>query len=288
MKVLITGAEGQVAQALLRSAPKVAEVVALSRGDLDITDSDSLSMTLARTMPAVVINAAAYTAVDQAESEPGCALRVNGEAVGKLARHCADRRVRLVHVSTDYVFDGGKCTPYQVTDEPKPINVYGATKLEGERRITRQPDLEYVVVRTAWVYSESGRNFLTTMLRLLSERETVRVVADQIGTPTSAWSLARCLWRCALDGGPRAVLHYTDAGVASWYDFAQAIFEEATAFGLVSKYVDVVPVQTCEYPTAARRPQFSVLEKRATLDRLDLKPTHWRVELREMLKGMIK
>jgi dTDP-4-dehydrorhamnose reductase len=288
VKVLVTGGGGQVAQALFRDVPSSAELAALGRGDLDITDWTSLSKALDRVMPAVMINTAAYTAVDRAESDRDLASKINGTAVQLLARACAERRIRLIHISTDFVFDGQKSTPYLPTDVPKPINVYGATKLEGERHVLAQSGLDYLVVRTAWVYSTVGNNFLATMLRLFSERSHVRVVADQIGTPTSASSLARCLWRCVFDTGPSAILHYTDAGVASWYDFAQAIFEEGTASGLVAKNVEIIPIRTHEYPTPALRPAFSVLEKQNTLDRLDLKPTHWRVGLRKTLAEFSK
>jgi len=288
LKVLITGAQGQVAQALSGTLPSGAQATALGKLDLDISDRESLSRALDRVMPSVIINTAAYTAVDRAEEERDRAFQVNEAAVRLLAQVCAERKIKLIHISTDFVFDGHKSTPYLTTDPIGPLNAYGESKAAGERHILSQSGLDYLVVRTAWVYSATGRNFLATMLRLFSERSRVQVVVDQIGTPTSASSLARCLWRCAFDGGPSAILNYTNAGVASWYDFAQAIFEEGTALGLLSKTVQIVPIRTAEYPTAARRPAFSVLEKQATLDRLELESTHWRVELRDTLKEISK
>jgi dTDP-4-dehydrorhamnose reductase len=260
----------------------------LSRGQLDVTDAQSVGSVLDDVRPATVINAAAYTAVDRAETEPDAALRVNGFAVRALAEACASRHIRLIHISTDFVFDGQKSSPYEPHDEPNPLSVYGATKLEGERYIRAQAGLEYLIVRTAWVYSRTGRNFLTTMLRLFSEGSEVRVVADQVGTPTSAYSLAECLWRAAMDAGPSDTLHFTDAGVASWYDFAQAIYEEGRERGLVKREVEIRPVRTDEYPTPARRPPFSVLEKSSSLERLNLHPIHWRLRLREVLSGLTK
>jgi dTDP-4-dehydrorhamnose reductase len=285
MKVLITGASGQLGGALTASLPPGVEAVALTSAELDITNEAALSHSLEQVQPAVLINAAAYTAVDKAESEPERAHAVNAIAVANMARLCRERNVRLVHISTDFVFDGQQGRPYRVDDEPRPLSVYGASKLEGERRIAAEAGLDWRIIRTAWVYGATGRNFMLTMLRLFREREVVQVVADQIGTPTSVRSLATCTWAAALheNGG---LMHFTDAGVASWYDFAVAIYEEARALGLLTRDVAVVPIRSDQYPVAARRPANSVLETQSTLQRLGLVPIHWRVSLRLVLKEL--
>jgi dTDP-4-dehydrorhamnose reductase len=288
VKVLVTGGEGQVARALGAKIPAGVELALLGRRELDLNDSQSVCTVLDAIQPAVLINTAAYTAVDRAEAEPDAALRVNGLAARALAEACASRRIRLIHISTDFVFDGQKSSPYEPYDEPSPLNVYGVTKLKGEKYVRGQAGLEYLIVRTAWVYSQTGRNFLTTMLRLFSEQSVVQVVADQIGTPTSAHSLAECLWHAATDAGPSGTLHFTDAGVASWYDFAQAIYEEGRERGLIKREVEIRPIRTDEYPTPARRPAFSVLDKSTSLERLSLQPIHWRLRLKEVLSGLSK
>jgi dTDP-4-dehydrorhamnose reductase len=288
VRVLVTGGNGQVARALGETIPAAVRANFLRRDQLDITDPQSFGRVLDDIRPATVINAAAYTAVDRAETEPDAALRVNGSAVGTLAEACASRSIRLIHISTDFVFDGQKSSPYEPQDQPNPLSVYGATKLEGEKHVRAQAGLEYLIVRTAWVYSKTGRNFLTTMLRLFSERSVIRMVADQVGTPTSAHSLAQCLWRAAMDAGPSGTLHFTDAGVASWYDFSQAIYEEGKERGLIKREVEIRPIRTDEYPTPAHRPAYSVLEKSTSLQRLNLQPIHWRLRLREVLSGLTK
>lgn len=283
MKVLLTGAGGQLGQALIASQPQDVQLVAPDRSTLDLADSASILKTLAAERPSVVINAGAYTAVDKAESERELAFAVNGAAPGVLARWCAESGARLVHISTDFVFDGAGSKPYGPQDATRPLSVYGASKLDGEQQIAAVKNLNWLVIRTAWVYAARGRNFALTMLRLFGERPVVNVVADQVGTPTSAVSLAHCVWRAAADRGTPAILHYTDAGVASWYDFAVAIYEEARSLGLIDKDVQIVPIGTEQYPTPARRPSYSVLDKRETLARLQLPVVHWRSALRKVL-----
>ena len=286
MKALIVGAAGQLGRSLLGNVPEGVDAVALDRTQLDITRTEALAETLRQLQPAVLINASAYTAVDLAESEPEKAHAVNADAVGQMARACAAARIRFVHVSTDFVFDGSSGRPYRPEDATHPLSVYGASKLAGERQIAARTDLDWCVVRTAWVYSNNGRNFVLTMLRLFNERPVVRVVADQVGAPTSAASLADCLWRAATSNRLRGIAHFTDAGVASWYDFALAIYEEASQLGLVNKSVDVQPIQTNDYPTPARRPSYSVLDVTATRAALNLTPVHWRVNLRKVLREL--
>lgn len=285
MKALIAGGGGQLGQALLRTLPAGVEAVALGRTELDITQSDAIVHALEKHRPSVVINASAYTAVDRAESDSQAAYATNADAVGALAGACADQRIRFIHVSTDFVFDGASGRPYRPDDATAPLGVYGASKLAGERQIAAREDLDWCIVRTAWVYAATGKNFVLTMLRLFKERSVVRVVADQTGAPTSADSLAHCVWRAAATN-VRGILHFTDAGVASWYDFAVAIYEEATQLGLLTQRVDVQPIRTQDYPTPARRPSYSVLDVTATSAALGLTPVHWRTNLRKVLREL--
>jgi dTDP-4-dehydrorhamnose reductase len=284
VKVMITGATGQVGGALLRSAPATIECVAPSREIDDLTNEASIAGRLDSLKPSVVVNAAAYTAVDKAESDRDAAFAANARGVAALASACRERGIRLIHISTDFVFDGTASRPYRIHDAVCPLNVYGESKLGGETAIRSVEGLHWLIVRTAWVYASTGRNFVLTMLKLFNERDAVNVVSDQIGTPTSAASVARCIWKAVEDTGPSALLHFTDAGVASWYDFAVAIAEEALAIGLLKKTVRIVPIATEQYPTPARRPSFSVLDKRETLERLQLPSIHWRVALRSVLR----
>ena len=283
MRALITGAHGQLGHALTSVEPRDVRSTALDKAALDITSRDAVDRALDFVCPQIVLNAAAYTSVDEAESQPDRAFALNATAVGNLADACAKRGIRLVHISTDYVFDGTSNRPYRPDDTPKPCNVYGASKLEGERRIAATPGLDWRVLRTQWVYSSVGRNFLLTMLRLFREQDTVRVVTDQIGTPTSALSLAACAWRTALTDGASGILHFADAGIASWYDFAVAIMEEARARSLLGRSVAIMPTATDDFPTSARRPAFSVLDTQATRLKLNLQAVHWRENLRAVL-----
>ena len=283
-RVLITGAGGQLAIELSRWAPEGVDVTALDIGQLDITSSAQIDATFARVRPQVVFNAAAYTAVDLAEKEPEAAERINHRAVDLLRTACDGHGARLIHVSTDYVFDGLSPRPYLASDVSNPLSVYGRTKRDGEIAALRSASS--LVVRTAWLYGAHGKNFMRTMIRLMQERNAtggeVRVVADQIGTPTTAAGLARALW--ALEAkGASGVHHWTDAGVASWYDFAVAIGEEAAAIGLGTDHARVTPIRSIDYPTPARRPTMGVLSKDATWSLLGAPSVHWREGLRETL-----
>ena len=284
MKALIVGAGGQVGRALVAARPAEVDVVALGHMDLDISDAAAVDARLKECAPDVVINAAAYTAVDNAEKEPDAAKRANEIGPLNLARAASGLgECRLLHVSTDFVFDGQSVTPYGPDSQAAPLGVYGQTKLDGERRVVGALGDRAIVLRTSWVYDSSGRNFVRTMLRLMNERRAVRVVADQVGTPTSAHSVANVLWHFAQDKRLSGTYHWSDAGVASWYDFAVAIAEEGAALGLVPKDVEVTAIVTEEYPTPAKRPAFSVLDKRATVAALGIEPVHWRARLRTVL-----
>ncbi|MBP6381367.1 MAG: dTDP-4-dehydrorhamnose reductase [Pseudomonadales bacterium] len=285
MKVLVTGANGQVGWELARRVPAGVTLDATDRTLLDIAADDAGACVLAR-RPDVIINAAAYTAVDRAESEAALAHRVNAQGAGAVARAARELGARLVHVSTDFVFDGSASRPYAPDCTPAPRGAYGASKLAGERRVLEESAGSAVIVRTAWVYSAHGGNFVKTMLRLMRERERVAVVADQVGTPTWAGLLAGALWELALRPDVGGILHWTDLGVASWYDFAVAIQEEALARGLLQRAVPVEPIRTEDYPTPACRPAYSVLDKSATLAALAAPRLHWRAALREMLDDL--
>ncbi|HEY5667228.1 MAG TPA: dTDP-4-dehydrorhamnose reductase [Gammaproteobacteria bacterium] len=288
MKTLITGAGGQVGRALAALAPVSFEVVATARGDLDLADAGATAEFVAAHEPDLIINAAAYTAVDRAESEPELAHEINAAAADRLAAAAAAQGARMIHLSTDFVFDGSHSTPYAPDAATAPLSVYGQTKLEGERAVrTRLPEAS-VILRTAWVYAAVGHNFLLTMLRLMGEGRPLRVVADQIGTPTSAASIAETVWALAAQTDLEGTYHWTDAGVASWYDFAMAISEEAVACGLLSAPASVTPITTEEYPTAAHRPAFSVLDTRSTCAATGLAPAHWRVRLRQVLQEIAR
>lgn len=279
MKALITGANGQLGQSLQHTAPVDAELICTDVAELDICDAKAVDAFVAQHKPDLILNAAAYTAVDRAESEEALALRINAQAVGHLAAAARAHNARLVHVSTDFVFDGLSGVPYRPDAPPAPVSAYGRTKLAGEQAA----GADALIVRTAWVYAPKGHNFVRTMLRLMAERDEVRVVADQIGTPTYAPDLAAALW--ALAGkGITGIHHYTDSGAASWYDFAVAIEEDALGAGLINRAVPIIPINTSDYPTPATRPHYSVLDKTSTFAALGGPAPHWRTNLRKMLQ----
>jgi dTDP-4-dehydrorhamnose reductase len=287
-RALITGAGGQVGLELQETAPDGWTVAACRSDELDVTRADAVRAAFHRHRPTVVIHAAAYTAVDAAESNADLAEAVNERGTAHVADAAREMGARLVLVSTDFVFDGGQGRPYAPGDAPNPLGVYGRSKLAAAREAARILGGQALVVRTAWVYSRHRQNFVRTMLRLMSERSEVRVVADQVGTPTWARSLAEALWAAAARPELSGVLHWTDAGVASWYDFAVAIHEEALALGLLSREVRVRPIRTEDFPTPATRPAFSVLEKGSSWAALGRTPPHWRVNLRLMLQGLAR
>lgn len=286
MKVLITGRTGQVARALMAAAPAGVEVESWGREQLDLNDLDGIAPALRAWQPDCVINASAYTAVDKAETDVESAFRLNRDAVIVLGKACADIGARMLHISTDFVFDGQRSTPWAVDAPCSPLGVYGASKRAGEEGLLAVlPAAD--VVRTAWVYSATGQNFMNTMLRLMGERDALGVVADQVGTPTSAESLANMLWSMALSKAEGGIWHFTDAGTASWYDFACAIYRESRALGLLKRDVDIAPLTTADYPTPARRPAYSVLDCRATWQQFG-QASHWQDALRRELQKIIK
>ncbi len=285
MRVLVLGGGGQVGRAVAQSVPAKHQVIVKTRADLDIADELAVDRVLADAAADWIVNAAAYTAVDLAEDQPALAKAVNDTAVGVLARSAARTGTRLLHLSTDFVFDGESNRAYSPGDATGPLGVYGASKLAGELRVS-QGGAGGIVLRTAWVYAAAGKNFVLTMLRLMREREQVKVVGDQIGTPTWAGGLAGAIWGLMDAGAPAGVYHWTDLGVASWYDFAVAIQDEALERGLLARAAAIVPITTAEYPTRARRPAFSVLDTSATRARIATPAVHWRHNLRMMLNEL--
>jgi dTDP-4-dehydrorhamnose reductase len=285
MRVLITGVGGQVGRGLLSTTPPEITVLSTSHKDLDISDADAVHAYVRAQLPAVIINAAAHTAVDRAESEAELARRINGDGPRHLAAAAREVGARLIHLSTDFVFDGTASSPYRPDAATNPLSVYGRTKLAGEQAVLEMLSDQAVIVRTAWVYAAEGSNFLRTMLRIMNDKGSVRVVADQVGTPTAASALAETLWAIVRKPEIHGIHHWTDAGVASWYDFAVAIAEEGAQLGLVRDNVVVTPIATTDYPTPARRPAYSVLDK-TSLVSIGFTPVHWRKRLRGVLAEM--
>lgn len=287
-RVLITGAHGQVGRELQATAPATWNVIACGSRELDVTRVDAVREVLQRERPALVIQAAAYTDVDRAEGDPEQAEMVNAIGAFNVAAESARLGARMIHLSTDFVFDGRQERPYLPDDPPNPLSVYGRTKLAGEREVMRVMGGAALVVRTAWVYSEHGRNFVRTMLALMTEQERVTIVADQVGTPTWGRRLAEALWRAADRPDVRGIVHWTDAGSASWYEFAVAIQQEAGALGLLQKTVLVEPIRSDEFRAAARRPPYSVLDKTTGWGALGGPARPWRENLKAMLQGLAR
>ncbi len=280
MRVLVLGGGGQVARAIVATAPASHAVIARSRAEIDIADPAAIAAALKEARPDWIVNGAAYTAVDLAEEQVGTATQANDTAVGLLAAAAGTAGCRLMHLSTDFVFDGTSGRAYLPTDATNPLSVYGRTKLAGERHVLERGD--GIVLRTSWVYASAGRNFVLTMLRLMREKDKLSVVADQIGSPTWATGIARAIWGLIDANAPAGLYHWTDLGVASWYDFAVAIQEEALARGLLERAIPITPIATADYPTKAVRPRFSVLDTSATRA-LIAGAAHWRENLRHML-----
>ena len=283
--VLITGAGGQLGYELQRTAPQHITVIAAGRELLDISQADSVNAFIEQNHPDAIINAAAYTAVDKAEEEKELAAAINTVGARNLAQVSADHKIKLLQVSTDFVFSGDAYSPISPDAACEPQGYYGQSKLDGELAIREILGDQAYIVRTAWLYSAHGNNFVKTMLRLMSDRDELGVIADQIGTPTWAHGLAESLWQ-ALAVDATGVHHWTDAGVASWYDFAQAIMEEGEQLGLLDNQIRINPLTTADYPTPASRPAYSVLDKTQTWTALGVSGEHWRVALRKMMSEL--
>jgi dTDP-4-dehydrorhamnose reductase len=287
MRVLITGAAGQLGQELQRTCPPSLELLAFGREQLDLVDAAACRAVVEEHQPDWLINAGAYTAVDRAESEPELAHRVNAQAPGAFAAALHQTGGSLLQVSTDSVFNGKQGHPYQPEQVCDPIGVYGSTKAAGEKSAAEELSPERLaILRTSWVYGPVGRNFLLTMLRLHAIKaeagDSLRVVADQVGCPTSTTTLAQACW-AVIDHGAHGMHHCSDAGAASWYDFAVAIGALGVASGRLSSAACVEPITTSEYPTPAQRPGYSLLDCSATRSLLGLPACHWRAVLAEVI-----
>ncbi len=285
MKVLVTGAGGQLGRMLCAAAPAGVTLDARTSAQLDVSDLAEVSRVVAETRPEVIINAAAYTAVDRAEQEPGHAHAVNALGPAHLAQAATQCAARFIQVSTDYVFDGTSARPYRPLDACHPLGVYGASKRAGEEAVLASA-AQGLILRTSWLYAAQGNNFVRTMLRLMTERDELGVVADQVGSPTWAGTLAQALWAAAQRSQLHGLYHWADLGVASWYDFAVAIQEEALTLGLLTKAIPIRPLRSEAYPTPARRPAYSVLDSVDARRDFAVDGIHWRVALRLMLKEL--
>jgi len=284
--ILLIGSNGQLGKELQHNLTSHnSNIIAVARPTVDLAQPDTLHQIIRTVQPQIIINAAAYTAVDKAETELELATAVNATASGILAQAAQKLGAFLIHVSTDYVFDGRQSHPYQETDPTNPLGAYGRSKLAGEQAIQANCN-QHLILRTAWVYGTYGKsNFVKTMLRLGAEREEIRVVADQIGSPTWTGDIANAIVGLLPQLTPQVAgtYHYTNSGVASWYDFAVAIFEEAQQLGFPLKLQRVTPITTADYPTPAQRPAYSVLSCEKISKALGTPRPHWRLALRQML-----
>jgi len=288
MRVLVVGSSGQVAQCLRQRLPSAQF---LTRSDLNLQIPEAIEPLLRKLTPDCLVNAAAFTAVDRAETDYDEALTVNGTAVSCMAQFCDDIDIPLIHLSTDYVFPGDGHRPYQESDATNPINAYGRSKLAGEQAVLELSGLRGYVLRTSWVFSEYGNNFVRTMLRLGAEREWLNVVDDQLGRPTYAGDIAETIGRMIESfetGSPIAagLYHCASAGTATWFGFAREIFRQAAETGLIARQPELAAITTDEFPTPARRPAYSVLDTGKLDSALNWRAPDWRVGVERVLQAL--
>ena len=290
--IVVTGATGQVGQTLSRlwfeSPIPGYQFKAINRSELDLSDAESVIAALAGLKPSVIVNAAAYTQVDKAESDSSEAHRINAEAVGRIAAWSAENEAKLIHISTDFVFDGSSKTPYEPREQTNPLGVYGASKLAGEQQIQELAKQRSAIIRSSWLYCEYGNNFVKTMLRLMMEKDELSVVDDQIGSPTSTHGLAALIFAMILNRNAVGIYHWTDGGSISWFEFAIEIQRQALQEGLLSKAISISPISTSDYPTPARRPAYSVLDRSRTLADFDCPSADWQAQLNRVLKEIAR
>ena len=286
-KVLLIGAKGQVGQELQVTLQSLGEVISIGREELDLTNSEKIGQLIREIHPNYLVNASAYTAVDKAETEPDLAYSINATAPKIMAEAAEKIKAKFLHISTDYVFDGRKNTPYLETDLTNPLGVYGQSKLRGEEEI-KTVNSQAIILRTAWVYGSYGKsNFVKTMLRLGKEREELKVVVDQVGSPTWSKDIATAITQLLINvDNPAGIYNFTNSGVASWFDLTKAIFEEAKISGIPLKIQRVIPITTAEYPTPAVRPAYSVLSGQKISQQLGYIPPYWRDSLKAMLNQL--
>ncbi len=289
MKVLITGSKGQLGSELQITAPEKYDITAVDIDQLDITNKKEASIFISKNKFDLIINAAAYTNVDKAEYDETLAYAINTNGVENIADAASKNNARVFHVSTDYVFDGNNSTPYSTEQKREPIGIYGKSKMNGEIALETILPKKHIILRTAWLYSIHGNNFVKTMLKLMNEKSILKIIDDQIGSPTSAKSLAKTLWSFADNKNLYGAFHWTNSGVASWYDFAIAINEEAKKIGLLPEIsAKILPISTEEYKSDTKRPAYSVLDKSKTYKDLNLNKVHWKCELRNCLNELNK
>lgn len=272
---------------LTRTVPENIQLISLSHKNLDITAEQQVRDLFKKEKPDWVINAAAYTAVDKAEEDRDMAFLVNRDGARSIARGCKEAGARMVQISTDYVFNGQHCQPYKTSAEVNPLNVYGESKRAGEKSVLDELSAQCIILRSSWIYSAYGSNFVKTILKLMQQRPQLNIVSDQVGVPTWANGLALAIWNM-VEKKLSGMQHWTDYGVASWYDFAVAISEEGKSAGLLDNSCKLNPVTTDEYPFKAVRPHYSVLDISATVPTLDIEPVHWRESLRRMIPDLIE
>jgi len=286
MKIIVIGKSGQLAWELSQLSSAKHDVICLGRNDINLTESSYVAQALKIHKAEAVINASAYTAVDKAESDVENAYALNAKAVGTLAQACKILLVPFVHISTDFVFHGDKGAPYLPNDEINPLGVYGVSKAEGEQLITAYYPENSAIIRTSWVYSAHGNNFVKTMLNLMNTKPELGIISDQIGSPTYAKGLAEaCI--SGIENKLIGIHHYTDTGVASWFDFAVAIQSIGFDLGLLDKKIPIKPISTSQYPTPAERPHYSVLDKSSLVNALpELSLIHWQTQLQTMMEAL--
>jgi len=286
-KILLTGITGQVGQELQRTLTSIGEVVGVDRQAVDLTQAAQIRAQIQEIKPDVIVNAAAYTAVDKSETESELAMAINATAPTQMAIAAQEIGAKILHISTDYVFDGKNHTPYLETDATDALGVYGKSKLQGEIGVRDNCD-RHLILRTAWVYGSRGHgNFVKTMLRLGKERSELKVVADQVGSPSWSYDIALAITqlidKSSKDESIKGIYHYTNSGVASWYDLAVATFAEARELGFPLEIERVIPISTAEFPTPTERPAYSVLSKAKITAAIGVHPPYWRDSLRKML-----
>ena len=298
MKILLTGSTGQLGRALLISAPKNIEnnpvqVFETTRSSLDLSNSKACFTAVEDYRPDWIINAAAFTSVEDAERNPDLAFAVNAEAPKVFSEGLLKFGGKLLHLSTDFVFDGQKCFPYSPSDERNPLNTYGKSKAAGEQAIENllHPFQKATILRTSWLMGPIGKNFLLTMLKLHEERNEISVVADEIGCPTSTYTLANVCWKLlelqhSKNKNSLKYLHWSDSGITTWYDVALKIGELAQDLGLISQMARVIPIKSIDYPSLVKRPRYSVLNSENTINQLSLKNVHWHLTIENILKSL--
>ena len=289
--ILLTGCLGQLGSTIQLhwGASQLSashELLAVDIDQLDLTDAEDVSAYLNQLKPAVIINAAAYTNVDGAEADEDRAYAVNAEAVSSLVSWCAANPCRLMQVSTDFVFDGSQREPYKPDASPAPLSVYGASKLAGEKDILARLPQAGIIVRTSWLYSEFGGNFVKTMLRIMEGKPALKVVSDQIGSPTSAHTLTQFLFELIQSETSSGMYHWTDGGEMSWFDFAKEIYAQGKLAGLLANDVRISPIPSAEYPTPAMRPCYSVLDRSGSLALAGFEPQSWRSALQHVVSNL--